>query len=664
MDDIVKEREERQGKKSVQQLYSELAEKSSKKVSNFEEWHQRERLDFSHIPGRARPKQNLRAAALRKKQEEERRATEAEARIDWTSTDEFGNLVTSVQADCLELSGVPDKSASRSDGPVYPRGKQISSLHLVGDLLHANSTTFQIMEPKRRVEYNPEEAHKSKAKHLAPKEYQLTEPEHDMVFVNPQTGKIHEKCLHINCVGISEDETFKIGRGMERSDEVQLLDLSGNYIVDAAGAYMMERLNEGLSAGHSRNLRSLNLGGNTLGPRTFHALSQTLSLPNTLTSLNLSSLFAPLSDDDGAQLMEGMSDNKTLMHLDLSGNMLGKAFCWELRGVVMRHPALQTIRLESNDIGDDAAFSIAAALKRNPNSVVSSIHLGWNKVDHVAFGAFMEACAQPGSRLALLNLENNRISRASSGEVVDSLARTTCLATLCLAHNRLADMSEIGLGLYYNRSLKNLDVSYNLLANDAFAWFAAWGKDRRMLALTQLARFDLRGNKLGDIAAKHICTGLGRRAANRVLTSVEVEENLIDPLMMRAVKALVNPFRPFQINKREAKALVRSKFKQDKDYWKERDWEAVQRKRQAALEQAVKLLNSRSEDEVELDQVVGAPLVSRVPLVKTAVVAAAQWSSGVKPLWKIQQDIISEQRKKAARDIALRKSLVKGFDQK
>eukprot|EP00961_Rhodomonas_salina_P257387 3478597-Rhodomonas_salina.1 len=122
------------------------------------------------------------------------------------------------------------------------------------------------------------------------------------MIVWQQTGKIHEKCLHINCVGISEDETFKIGRGMERSDEVQLLDLyapysqlytnflsiedmaqtclkierdppvcrcsfsanfcslqsgaeillqwhgrndrSGNYIVDAAGAYMMERLNE------------------------------------------------------------------------------------------------------------------------------------------------------------------------------------------------------------------------------------------------------------------------------------------------------------------------------------------------------------------------------------------------------------------------------------
>ena len=62
----------------------------------------------------------------------------------------------------------------------------------------------------------------------------------------------------------------------------------------------------------------------------------------------------------------------------LSGNMLGKAFCWGLRAVIMRHPTLQSIRLESNEIGDDAAFSLGAALKRNPNNVVTSLHLGWN----------------------------------------------------------------------------------------------------------------------------------------------------------------------------------------------------------------------------------------------------------------------------------------------
>ena len=44
------------------------------------------------------------------------------------------------------------------------------------------------------------------------------------------TGKIEEKFLHMNCMGISEDEIFKVGRGMERSDAVQVLDLYENFV--------------------------------------------------------------------------------------------------------------------------------------------------------------------------------------------------------------------------------------------------------------------------------------------------------------------------------------------------------------------------------------------------------------------------------------------------
>eukprot|EP00286_Rhodomonas_abbreviata_P029118 CAMPEP_0181293068 /NCGR_PEP_ID=MMETSP1101-20121128/2861_1 /TAXON_ID=46948 /ORGANISM="Rhodomonas abbreviata, Strain Caron Lab Isolate" /LENGTH=674 /DNA_ID=CAMNT_0023397617 /DNA_START=97 /DNA_END=2121 /DNA_ORIENTATION=+ len=667
LDDIIDDRLLRQSRKTTKQLYADLASKHSKKVSDLEEFQHRQRYDFSHIPGRPKAKENLRAIALRKKQEEEAAAKQESAHLDWTTTDEFGNLELTVETQVLELSGVPDKSAARSDGPVYPRGKELESLNLDGELLFANSTTFKILEPKRRADYDPDEAKrfmKGRGKGTGPKDYELVEPEHDMVFVNPHTGKIHERFLNINCVGLSEDDTFKIGRGMELSDDVELLDLSGNFILDASGAYMIERINDGLSQGHNRLLHTLSLANNTLGGRCSHALQNTLALTKSLTALNLSNLFDPMSDEDGTELMRGMLDNKTIRHIDLSGNLLGKSFCWELKLAMVKHPRLETIRLECNDIPDDGAYFIGAALKSNPASQVRSIYLGWNKVDHVALGALIDACAEPHCKLQLLNLQNNRISRASSGQVVDSLARTTCLTNLCLSHNRLADMSEIGLGMYYNRSVKNLDVSHNRLADDAFAWFAAWGKDRKVLQLSNLARFDVRGNKLADLAAKQIIVGLGRRSANRVLTSMETADNLIDPLLEKAIQALLNPFRPFVINKREAKRFANSKRRQDLDYWKERDWEAIQKKRQAALDQAVRLLNTRTDDQVELDGIVGAPLVSKVPLVKDLAVAATQWNSGVKPLWKLQKELILEQKKKAARDIAMRKSLVKGFDRK
>jgi len=39
-------------------------------------------------------------------------------------------------------------------------------------------------------------------------------------------------------------------------------------------------------------------------------------------------------------------------------------------------------------------------------------------------------------------------------------------------------------------------------------------------------------------------------------------------------------WQPFILVRREAKALLAQKLEQDKKYWKERDWEALQKKRQ------------------------------------------------------------------------------------
>ena len=48
----------------------------------------------------------------------------------------------------------------------------------------------------------------------------------------------------------------------------------------------------------------------------------------------------------------------------------------------------------------------------------------------------------------------------------------------------------------------------------------------------------------------------------------------------------------------KATALVKQKRDSDKAYWKERRWEAKQLKKKEALDEAVRRLNSRTDDEV------------------------------------------------------------------
>jgi hypothetical protein len=177
-----------------------------------------------------------------------------------------------------------------------------------------------------------------------------------------------------------------------------------------------------------------------------------------------------------------------------------------------------------------------------------------------------------------------------------------------------------------------------------------------------LRSIDLTGNKLGDAAAACIVEGLSRHRRHRVLTRVALAENLIDPLLAAAVAALLNPVRPDRLNRQEARTLLRAKRDQERRYWRERDWEARQKRREAALDAARRLLERRAPDEVETDTIVGAPFIARVPVVSGVMARVHEWLYGVRPPWQLQKEILREQHARVAKDVALRRGLQKGAD--
>lgn len=280
-------------------------------VSSFEGVLKRDRIDFSHIPGRSRAPENERSI----KKREEAAAREAErmdrARTDWTETNEFGHIVMSASVRCLELSTVPDYGGESKSGPTYPRGIVIEGLTLgVDNVAQANSTTFELLKPKRRADYNPDE---SKRYALAAgahklKEFELVEPLEDVVSANPQTGRIDKPHLHLNSVALPDEDVFKIGRAVMMSEDVELVDLYGNFIGESPAAFLADGLNQALEAGGIPRLKSISLSGTMPGPALYTSLKDTLALSKTLTSLALTNLFMPMTDNDGAVVCKVCSD--------------------------------------------------------------------------------------------------------------------------------------------------------------------------------------------------------------------------------------------------------------------------------------------------------------------------------------------------------------------
>ena len=110
---------DRQAKKTSAQLQTLKQLKSGKKAGEFPSWEKPDQDELDAIPGRT--KVNKRAEALRKKQEEEARLARQPV-VDWTPTDEFGNLDISVGVQVLQIKGLPDPSVDHHDGPIYVKG--------------------------------------------------------------------------------------------------------------------------------------------------------------------------------------------------------------------------------------------------------------------------------------------------------------------------------------------------------------------------------------------------------------------------------------------------------------------------------------------------------------------------------------------------------------
>ena len=188
--------------------------------------------------------------------------------------------------------------------------------------------------------------------------------------------------------------------------------------------------------------------------------------------------------------------------------------------------------------------------------------------------------------------------------------------------------------------------------------FALW----RQPGGSALISLDLRGNKLGDAAAAALVEGLMHHGAGRVLARVELADNDVDPLLAAAVAALLRPGRPAAVGRAEARTLLAAKRAQDRLYWRERDWEARHRRKEAALEEARRRLAGRSADGEATGEIVGAPFIAGVPLLSQAVSLVHEWVYGHRPVWRLQRDLLLEQRARVARDVTLRRGLQQGAD--
>lgn len=175
--------------------------------------------------------------------------------------------------------------------------------------------------------------------------------------------------LHENHLTLANGE---LTSGVAASTTLQELDVGDNQI-NVEGA---ERLAEAMK--ENKLLTTLRLVGNQIGDDGCKFMAGALTC-NTIRLQQLSLCDNILCNLGATRLADAMTNNTTLLMLDMSCNAIGDGGAEKLANALLHNTTLRELNLGCNQIGDEGAEAIASALIQNKS--LRKLWLNSNKID-------------------------------------------------------------------------------------------------------------------------------------------------------------------------------------------------------------------------------------------------------------------------------------------
>lgn len=222
---------------------------------------------------------------------------------------------------------------------------------------------------------------------------------------------------------------------------LQSLNLSNNAIGGQGGMAIAEALKSNI------NLQRLLLNNTSLDLKACIAVIACLSA-NTASNLVHIDLGRPvLNALKNEELMDHMTSRVLLSQatqlqvIDLKYCCIGDQGAIYLSQALMYNTVLQSLNLESNNIGVAGAQAIASYLIEKPTTSIQTLRLSFNQISDEGVSAFASALATPNLRLVELTLKSNKINEKGLLSLGTSLYKNNNLQLLTLLGNTFSDHS-------------------------------------------------------------------------------------------------------------------------------------------------------------------------------------------------------------------------------
>jgi hypothetical protein len=263
--------------------------------------------------------------------------------------------------------------------------------------------------------------------------------------LNPRAGllvrKSTTKKLELQNYGMGDQMARILADSIADLPYLQSINIADNRLTDEGMGPII------LAAVKIEDLLELNLSKNEIGDVSSDALAQYLKDP-ACTLQRLVMQTADVDDFEAAPFIDAVKENRSLLELDLTDNLIGGA---ENLNTVM--PDLIT--------GSEAI----ADLLREPDIRLHTLKLPWNMI-RLDGGVDLCSSLTENTTLTYLDLSYNSLGNDGGTALGMALERNTTLATLIIANNNIDAVAcfTICNGVIHNRHLTKIVFDGNPIA--------------------------------------------------------------------------------------------------------------------------------------------------------------------------------------------------------
>jgi serine/threonine protein kinase/Ran GTPase-activating protein (RanGAP) involved in mRNA processing and transport len=223
-----------------------------------------------------------------------------------------------------------------------------------------------------------------------------------------------------------------------------------------------------------------------------------------------------VGDDAAASLAEAIKSNSAVTSFKIENVVLGRTGTASLAAAFSVNTAITTVMFTWMDIGDLGAVALADAFK--VNTAITTVHLPYNNIGDIGAAALAEAI-KVNIVLTSVHLDDNSIGNTGAAALAEALLTNRAIADLDLGSNPLGANGVAALAevVKVNTVIRLLDLDNVNSGPDGIATIARALEVNSVITFVVLSR-----NRIGDAGAASLADMF---KVNSAITQVDLSNN-------------------------------------------------------------------------------------------------------------------------------------------